>query len=62
VQQVFLEDINQKSSDQGASEEMAILGMHLSGMSVEEVMCAAQWRSPAKSEGCDNEHINRKRW
>jgi hypothetical protein len=51
-----------KSSNQGASKEMATLGMQLSGMSVEEVMCAAQWRSPSKFEGCNNEHINHKRW
>jgi hypothetical protein len=55
-----------KLSDQGASKEMAILGMHLSGMSVEEVMCAAQWRSPSKFarfEGHDNDcPLHRQNW
>jgi hypothetical protein len=54
-----------KLSDQGASKEMAILGMHSSGMSVEEVMHAAQWRSPSKFdkfEGHDNDSTNRNRW
>jgi hypothetical protein len=55
-----------KLSDQGASKEMAILGMHLSGMSVEEVMHAAQWRSPSKFdrfEGHDKDCLlHRQNW
>jgi hypothetical protein len=35
-------------TDESADKAIAWLAVHLSGMTMEEVVCTAQWRSPSK--------------